>query len=122
VVRFISDQIAVMYLGRIVEFAAKDELFDHPVHPYTKALLSSEPTFDKATRKNRIVLEGDIPSPSAPPSGCRFHTRCREAMARCSEESPETVELSPGHFAACHRYTSACHAVGGTSADTGTVS
>ncbi|MCL2007595.1 MAG: ATP-binding cassette domain-containing protein [Treponema sp.] len=105
VVRFISDYVSVMYLGQIVESAPKDELFDNPTHPYTKALLSAVPTFDKASRQGRIILEGDIPSPSNPPPGCRFHTRCKEVLPKCSMDSPPLYEVSPGHTVQCHRCT-----------------
>ena len=103
-VRFISDEIIVMYMGQIVESAPKDELFASPAHPYTKALLSAVPTFDKSKRQNRIVLEGDIPSPSNPPAGCRFHTRCAEATALCSEAEPAAREVSQGHVVCCRKY------------------
>jgi len=103
VVRFISDHVSVMYLGNVVESAPKDELYNNPVHPYTKALLSAVPTFDKAKQQSRIILEGDIPSPSDPPPGCRFHTRCNEVMPICSSEVPQTVEIAPGHTVQCHR-------------------
>jgi len=102
VVRFISDSIVVMYLGQVVESADKNELFENPAHPYTKSLLAAIPVFDKEKRRGRIVLEGDIPSPSDPPQGCRFHTRCREAVELCSREAPESREVSAGHFASCH--------------------
>ena len=104
VVRFISDHVAVMYLGQIVESAPKDEIFENPIHPYTKALLSAVPTFDKAQRKGRIILEGDIPSPADPPTGCRFHTRCKEVIVgKCTVEAPPVREVSPGHLVQCHR-------------------
>ena len=104
VVRFISDHVAVMYLGQIVESAPKDEIFENPIHPYTKALLSAVPTFDKVQRKGRIILEGDIPSPADPPTGCRFHTRCKEVIVgRCTVEAPVVREVSPGHLVQCHR-------------------
>lgn len=103
VVRFISDYVSVMYLGHVVESASKDELYNNPVHPYTKALLSAVPTFDKEKQQKRIILEGDIPSPSNPPAGCRFHTRCREVMPICSTEPPKMVEIAPGHMVQCHR-------------------
>lgn len=103
VVRYISDRIAVMYLGTIVELAEKHELFDHPMHPYTKALLSAIPKTDPEKRRARIILEGDIPSASKPPSGCRFHTRCPYAAAICSEKDPEFADQGGEHFVACHR-------------------
>lgn len=104
VVRHISNRIGVMYLGNLVELAESNELNKNPLHPYTKTLLSAVPVPDpeKSRTRKRIILEGDIPSPMNPPSGCRFHTRCPYAMARCKEEIPELRELAPGHFAACH--------------------
>jgi oligopeptide/dipeptide ABC transporter ATP-binding protein len=101
VVGLISDRIAVMYLGRIVELADTASLFARPRHPYTEALFSAVP--DIGTRTKRILLEGDIPSPLSPPSGCPFRTRCRYAEAACAEALPPLAELSPGHFAACRR-------------------
>lgn len=103
VVRFISDDVVVMYLGQIVERAEKNELFDHPMHPYTQALLSAAPVFDADENPDRIILEGDIPSPSDPPKGCRFHTRCPYATAECREIPPEMKEVRPGHFVMCHK-------------------
>ena len=93
-----------MYLGRIVELADSMELIFHNVHPYTRSLVSAIPIPDpdEAARSQRIVIEGDVPSPLDPPSGCRFHTRCEYADARCKEEQPELTEVAPGHFAACH--------------------
>lgn len=104
VVRHISSRIGVMYLGNLVELAESIELNKNPLHPYTKTLLSAVPVPDpvKSRTRKRIILEGDIPSPMNPPSGCRFHTRCPYAAERCREEFPEFRELSPGHFAACH--------------------
>lgn len=102
VVQHLSDQIVVMYVGKIVEMADNESLFFSPKHPYTEALLSSvrQPDPDKA--HHRIVLEGDVPDPANPPSGCYFHPRCRYAKERCAQESPPLVEVTPGHFAACH--------------------
>jgi oligopeptide/dipeptide ABC transporter ATP-binding protein len=102
VVEHISDRVAVMYLGKIFEIGPKEEIFDHPVHPYTEALLSAVPTLDPATRRKRIVLEGDVPSPISPPSGCRFHPRCRYRIDVCSREEPGLKDVGHGHEAACH--------------------
>ena len=101
VVRFICDDVAVMYLGQIVEQSEKNELFDHPLHPYTRGLLDAAPVFDAEEQGERILLEGDIPSPSDPPKGCRFHTRCPYATERCAMETPELREVMPGHFVRC---------------------
>lgn len=104
VVKHISDRIGVMYLGRMVELADSYELTTHPVHPYTKSLISAIPIADPkiARTSKRIVLEGDVPSPLNPPSGCRFRTRCPYATEQCAQEVPEFREISPGHYAACH--------------------
>ena len=104
VVRHISDRIAVMYLGKMVELADADEIYDHPLHPYSKSLLSSVPVPDPETARNnkRIILEGDIPSPLNAPSGCPFRTRCRYATDVCAQSMPEFKEVKPGHFCACH--------------------
>ena len=105
VVRHISDRIAVMYLGHMVELAPAGEIYDHPLHPYSKSLLSAVPVPDpKTARANqRIVLTGDIPSPLNAPSGCPFRTRCRYATEQCAQSMPEFREVSAGHFVACHR-------------------
>jgi oligopeptide transport system ATP-binding protein len=106
-VRYISDRVAVMYLGRIVELSNRDEIFDHPLHPYTQALLSAIPIPDpeKEAKRQRLILEGDVPSPANPPSGCRFHPRCSYATEICSQEDPEFRNLgsdSVPHSVACH--------------------
>jgi oligopeptide/dipeptide ABC transporter ATP-binding protein len=102
VVEHISDRVAVMYLGRIVELAGSETLYREPSHPYTVSLLSAIPTPDPGGKKDRIVLKGDVPSPANPPSGCRFHPRCYMAQEICSREEPLLREVRPGHWAACH--------------------
>ena len=104
VVKHISSRIGVMYLGHMVELTKSNELYRRPLHPYTQTLLSAIPIADpKASRaKQRIILEGDIPSPMNPPSGCTFRTRCPYATEECAQSAPEFKEWEPGHFAACH--------------------
>ncbi|MGC8525484.1 MAG: oligopeptide/dipeptide ABC transporter ATP-binding protein, partial [Acidibrevibacterium sp.] len=102
VVGHISDRIAVMYLGRLMELGPAEVLMAAPLHPYTAALLAAEPRFATSARSRRRALAGEMPSPIAPPSGCRFRTRCREADAGCAAAPPEWREFEPGHFVACH--------------------
>ena len=106
VVRHISDRIAVMYLGKIVEFADRDELYENPMHPYTQALLSAVPIPDPKieTQRKRIILEGDVPSPANPPKGCNFSTRCPRVMDICRQQDPPFKEYKPAHYAACFLY------------------
>ncbi len=103
VVRYLCTKVAVMYLGRIVEIADKKTLFENPLHPYTKTLLSAIPIPDAEVKSNRIILQGDLPSPVNPPSGCRFHTRCPFAKEECSEVEEKLKEVAPGHFVSCFR-------------------
>ena len=102
VVEHISDQVGVMYLGKMVEFAETEKLFEKPMHPYTEALLSAVPVADPTIQMERIPLTGEIPNPANPPSGCYFHTRCRYCTQKCKEVTPEYEEVEPNHFVACH--------------------
>ncbi len=107
VVEHISDTVGVMYLGSMVEFSETEKIFDHPFHPYTVALFSAIPIPDPNYKMKRIVLQGTIPSPANPPSGCKFHTRCEKCMELCKHIAPDWAEVEPGHYCACHLYNSA---------------
>ena len=109
VVEHISDDVGVMYLGSLVETGSKTAIFKNPLHPYTQALLSAAPVPDPTAKRNRIILEGSIPSPANPPQGCKFHTRCRECMDICKKVIPETREVETGHIVACHLYNETGH-------------
>jgi oligopeptide/dipeptide ABC transporter ATP-binding protein len=104
VVECISHRVAVMYVGKIVELADTEEIFKRPVHPYSKALISSIPIADPTVSRDKVILKGQVPSPVNPPSGCRFHTRCDIAMEVCREEEPELVDIGKGHYVACHAF------------------
>lgn len=104
VVYYISDRVAVMYLGKVIELGSKDSVFERTLHPYSKALISAIPKVDPDQVRERIILQGDLPSPVKPPSGCRFHVRCNQCMEICKEETPEFKEYETGHFVACHLY------------------
>lgn len=104
VVEHISDTVGVMYLGSMVEYAPTEKIFANPLHPYTKALFSAIPIPDPDFQMNRIILEGSIPSPANPPSGCKFHTRCQNCMEVCKHTAPKWIEVEPEHFVACHLY------------------
>ncbi|MES1044940.1 dipeptide ABC transporter ATP-binding protein [Heyndrickxia oleronia] len=103
-VKYISDRILVMYLGNMMELCESEELYEEPLHPYTQALLSAVPIPNPKLKRERIVLQGDVPSPINPPSGCVFRTRCRHAMDICAQKKPEWKEAKPGHFVSCHLY------------------
>jgi len=104
VVEHISDTVGVMYLGNLVEYGNTEDIFKNPLHPYTKALFSAIPIPDPKAKKQRIVLDGSIPSPADPPAGCKFHTRCAHCMEKCKQEVPVQKEIEPGHFVVCHLY------------------
>ena len=104
VVEHISDTVGVMYLGGLVETGETDDIFANPLHPYTKALFSAIPMPDPDIKKDRVILEGDIPSPANPPKGCKFHTRCKACMGICKEQVPEAVDVGNGHVVKCHLY------------------
>lgn len=104
VVKYITNQILVMYLGNMMEYGDTDEIFDNPLHPYTKALFSAVPVPNPDAKMERIILSGDIPSPANPPKGCKFHTRCKECMSVCKMLEPKYIEHTKNHFVACHLY------------------
>ncbi len=104
VINHVSNRIAVMYLGKVIELASNQQLLAKPLHPYTQALLSAIPVMDPDKKKKRIILKGDVPSPIKPPSGCRFHPRCQRAMNICPRSEPRWAEIEPRHFAMCHLY------------------
>jgi peptide/nickel transport system ATP-binding protein len=104
VVEHISDTVGVMYLGNMVEYGSKEDIFSNPLHPYTKALFSAVPMPDPTVKMQRIILQGDLPSPANPPKGCKFCTRCPECMEICKTDAPEFKEMTPGHKVACHLY------------------
>ncbi len=104
VVEHISDTVGVMYLGNMVEYGSKEDIFSNPLHPYTKALFSAVPMPDPTVKMQRVILQGDLPSPANPPKGCKFCTRCPECMEICKTDAPEFKEMTPGHKVACHLY------------------
>ncbi|NLF28851.1 MAG: ABC transporter ATP-binding protein, partial [Clostridiales bacterium] len=103
VVKYLSDRIAVMYLGELVELSGKREIFDNPLHPYTVALMSAIPKPNPRLERKRIILAGDVPNPADPPQGCKFHTRCNRKMPVCEREHPELLDMG-GHAVRCHLY------------------
>ena len=108
VVEHISDTVGVMYLGNLVEYGNKEDLFKHPLHPYTDALFSAIPVPDPDVKMKRVILEGSIPSPANPPSGCKFHTRCKHCMEVCKKEVPEENWVNETHYVRCHLYDKGC--------------
>ncbi len=104
VIRYLSDRVGVMYVGKLVEYADKQDLFKEPIHPYSRALLAAVPIEDPVERRDRKILEGDVPSPINPPPGCRFHTRCEFAKPVCGEQEPPLTDRGSGHYVACHVY------------------
>lgn len=104
VVKHISDEVGVMYLGNMVEYGTKERIFNNTLHPYTKALFSAVPVPNPHVKMNRVILKGDIPSPVNPPQGCKFHTRCEHCMEICKSVPPQYREVEEGHFCACHLY------------------
>jgi oligopeptide/dipeptide ABC transporter ATP-binding protein len=102
VIQYISDRVGVMYLGKILEIADSSDLYHHPFHPYTKALLAASPIPDPEIKKRRIILEGDVPSPIQPPPGCHFHTRCSVRIDTCKNDEPILKKVGSGHFVSCH--------------------
>ena len=104
VVKYISDRVGVMYLGSIMEMAGSDEIYENPLHPYTQSLISAIPDTDVEVKRQRIILQGDVPSPTNLPTGCPFHTRCRFCKDRCAKEKPQFKETTPGHQVACFLY------------------
>ena len=105
VVEYVSDRVGVMYLGKIVELASREAIFDEPLHPYTRALLSSVPVADPEVKREKIILKGEVPSPTRPPQGCRFHTRCPFVKSECKDIEPEFGDVGDNHFVACHLLT-----------------
>lgn len=112
-VHYVSDTIAVVYLGKVIERASADEIFDNPLHPYTQALLSSTPSLDPKLRQQRIMLSGGVPDPANPPPGCAFHPRCPRATDRCSQVPPNLLDTGDGHFVSCHLVSEDTHPEGG---------
>jgi peptide/nickel transport system ATP-binding protein len=104
VVKYISDSIAVMYLGNVVEMGSTEDICKDAKHPYTQALFSAVPVANPHNKSKPVALEGELPSPANPPKGCKFHTRCKFCMEKCHDQAPPTVEVSKGHFVACHLY------------------